>query len=101
MVAMSTAMAAAGSAVAAPATTLSSSAAFGSSAGVQQLSAVRSLTSFNGSRMVAVRASQSSHEVRTQLFAFTACRFCLLNGMAMSRTGLGRIIAESRTSPCM
>ncbi|KAG0610264.1 hypothetical protein M758_7G051900 [Ceratodon purpureus] len=62
MAAMSTAMAVAGSAVAAPATTLSSSAAFGPSSGVQQMGAVRSPASFNGSRMVAVRASQSSNE---------------------------------------
>ncbi|KAG0609705.1 hypothetical protein M758_7G007900 [Ceratodon purpureus] len=53
------AMAVSGSVVAAATTTLSSSAHFGSS-GVQQLGALRSPTSLNGSRIVAVRASHTS-----------------------------------------
>lgn len=79
MAAMSTAMAVAGSAVAAPATTLSSSAAFGASSGVQQMGAVRSPASFNGSRMVAVRASQSSNEVSVDYyFTFRNLKWLLI-----------------------
>ncbi|KAG0566151.1 hypothetical protein KC19_7G042100 [Ceratodon purpureus] len=62
MAAMSTTMGIAGSAVAAPVTGLSSSDAFGASSEVRQLGAVRSSAGLNGSRMVAVRASQRSHE---------------------------------------
>lgn len=61
MAAMTAAMAVSGSAMAAPATTLSSSAAFGSS-GAQQLRAVRSAASLNASRIMAVRGSHSSKE---------------------------------------